>query len=75
MNKETFPWNIEFSSWVTILKYHPEMEIEVCEDEIIAFTDYEEGKTYKTSIEELSKLIRLAKIFRDRRTVHRGRKI
>ena len=75
MNKETFPWNIEFSFWVTTLKYHPEMEIEICEDEIIVFTDYEQESTYQTSIEELSELIRLAKIFRDRRTAYKGRKI
>ena len=68
MSEITFPWNIEFANWNTQLWGE-----DVCVyDEGVIFINTGEGYV-KTSIDELSELVRLAKMFRDRRVAYKAR--
>ena len=70
MNEITFPWNIEFANWNTQLWGE-----NVCVyDDGVIFINTCDGYI-KTSIDELGELVRLAKMFRYKRSIYKINKV
>ena len=75
-DEEQLPWDIKSRKWRTAFKNNIGCtDIEIYDDgDIFIYFDYGVNSV-TTTIDELAEVVRLAKIFRDRRVAYKGKEV